>query len=97
MKKKNFSLRPDGWTGNDEWKFNTLWETFPPRCGRKNGKAYAREIYKQISPGEEMFETMLTAIRVQKVSIAWRKDNGQWIPDLSAWLNQQRWEDEVIL
>lgn len=27
----------------------------------------------------------------------WLKDNGQYIPYPSTWLNQRRWEDEEIL
>ena len=27
----------------------------------------------------------------------WKKDNGQFIPYPTSWLNQKRWEDETIL
>ena len=96
MKKKSFSLRPDGWTNDDEWKFNSLWEFYPPRCGKKTGKSYAREVFKRISPGENMFAEMLAAVREQKVHRDWKTENGQYVPDLSTWLNQGRWEDEII-
>ena len=38
---------------------------------------------------------MLKAIEKQKGSEQWTKDNGQYIPHPSTWLNQSRWEDEL--
>ena len=37
---------------------------------------------------------MLEAIRKQKQSGQWRRDNGQYIPYPATWLNQERWNDE---
>jgi hypothetical protein len=38
---------------------------------------------------------MVKAIEVQKKSEQWQRDNGQYIPHPSTWLNQRRWEDEM--
>ena len=38
---------------------------------------------------------MLSAIDTQKKSDQWKKDNGQFIPNPTTWLNQRRWEDEL--
>ena len=66
------------------------------RRGRKNGKAYAREIFKRINPSEKLFEEMLGAVSDQSACRSWKEGDGQYVPDLSKWLNGQRWEDEII-
>lgn len=38
---------------------------------------------------------MITALEKQKQSKQWLKDNGQYIPNPTTWLNQKRWEDET--
>lgn len=40
---------------------------------------------------------MLNAIETAKQSRQWNKDNGQYIPNPATWLNQKRWEDEIII
>lgn len=40
---------------------------------------------------------MLNAIETAKQSMQWNKDNGQYIPNPATWLNQKRWEDEIII
>lgn len=40
---------------------------------------------------------MLNAIEIAKQSMQWNKDNGQYIPNPATWLNQKRWEDEIII
>ena len=42
-----------------------------------------------------MQSTILSALSRQKQTPQWTKDNGQYIPNASTWLNQRRWEDEV--
>ena len=39
---------------------------------------------------------MLNAIKIQKQSEQCQKDNGQFIPNPATWLNQKRWEDEIL-
>ena len=38
---------------------------------------------------------VLSALKAQKNSEQWKKDNGQYIPLPTTWLNGARWEDEV--
>jgi hypothetical protein len=35
------------------------------------------------------------AVEAQKKSKQWQKDDGQYIPNPSTWLNQGRWDDEL--
>ena len=78
----------------DELMFNRLWAGFPPRIDRKSGKQYARQVFKRIQPSDALLEVMIEAVEMQKKSWEWRKEGGAFVPDLSAWLNGARWEDE---
>ena len=49
----------------------------------------------KLEPDEALIDIMLKAIEVQKKSEQWQRDNGQYIPHPSTWLNQRRWEDEM--
>ena len=42
-------------------------------------------------------ESLLTAIERQKCGNQWSTENGRFIPNPATWLNQGRWEDEVVL
>jgi hypothetical protein len=67
--------------------FDLFWISYP----RKIGKATALKAWEKLTPPVD--EVML-AIKNQKTSDQWTKDNGQFIPHPTSWLNQQRWEDE---
>ena len=40
-------------------------------------------------------QIMSAALKTQRASEEWRRDNGRAIPYPSTWLNNRRWEDEV--
>ena len=68
--------------------FDAFWSAYP----KKTGKEAAR---KSFARAKADIGTMLSALEVQKQSEQWTKDNGQFIPNPTTWLNQGRWEDEV--
>ena len=68
--------------------FDTFWKAYP----KKTGKEAAR---KSFARAKADIGTMLSALEVQKQSEQWTKNNGQFIPNPTTWLNQGRWEDEV--
>ena len=39
---------------------------------------------------------LIDAVEQQKTSFQWQKDGGRYIPNPATWLNQGRWEDELI-
>ena len=78
-------------TKNKSELFDRFWTAYP----RKVAKPDARKKFEKLNPDEELLQTMLTAIEKQKRSDQWTRDNGQYIPHPSTWLNQRRWEDEV--
>lgn len=72
--------------------FNEFWEAYP----RKVNKQKALSTFMKLKPTEELFAKIMWALQNQKQSSQWQKDNGQFIPHPSTWLNGSRWEDEVV-
>lgn len=72
-------------------QFAEFWKEYP----RKVAKAKAEKAWESVKPTDEVFEKIMQAVRRQKISEQWRKDNGQYIPHPTTWLNQKRWEDEI--
>ncbi len=72
-------------------QFAEFWKEYP----RKVAKAKAEKAWESVKPTDEVFEKIMQAVRRQKLSEQWRKDNGQYIPHPTTWLNQKRWEDEI--
>lgn len=71
--------------------FDVFWKAYP----RKVGKGAAEKSWLRLKPTEELRTVILKAIEIHKSSNGWTKDNGDYIPHPSTWLNQRRWEDEV--
>ncbi len=51
--------------------------------------------FKKNSPSSELFSSMMSSLEQFRGSKDWLKDNGQYIPYPSTWLNQERWKDEI--
>ena len=83
-KQKNMS---DSDTG-----FDIFWEHYP----RHEGKAKARESFLKVIKKGVALNVLIDAIEKHKQSQQWQKDGGQYIPHPATWLNQQRWEDEML-
>lgn len=71
--------------------FEEFWKAYP----RKVGKDVARKKWGVIKPDQELFKKIMASLEVQKKMPQWTKDDGQFIPHPSTWLNQKRWEDEI--
>ena len=67
--------------------FDMFWMTFP----KKVGKEAAKKAWLKVNPN---LTVVLQALSWQKESPQWFKNNGQFIPNPSTWINQHRWEDE---
>lgn len=79
---------------NDEiyiQRFNKFWEIYP----KKKDKAKARQKWLKLKPNDELFNKIITAVKEQAQSDQWQKDDGQYIPYPSTWLNGERWNDEI--
>ena len=75
----------------DDPGFQSFWTAYP----NKKAKPAALKAFTKLKPDAELLAEMLKAIEVQKQSAQWQKDNGQYIPMPTTWLNQRRWEDEA--
>ena len=69
--------------------FEKFWSAYPRKAGNKQ-KAF--EAFKKSGVP---LETLLSAIETQKQSAQWTKDDGQFIPHPTTWLNGKRWEDQL--
>lgn len=70
--------------------FDVFWSDYP----KKVGKGAAEKSWKKLNPP---LDVVMAALAVQKDSPQWTKDNGQFIPNPTTWLNQKRWEDEGVV
>ena len=84
-------------TMKNHWKINSdskingfedFWKAYP----NKKDKQKAKKAWLKHSPN---LTKVLSALKAQKNSEQWKKDNGQFIPLPTTWLNGARWEDEV--
>lgn len=71
--------------------FETFWKAYP----KKQAKEYAFQCWNNRKDKPEM-SVILAAVEIQKKSENWKKDEGQYIPQPSTWLNQGRWADEPM-
>jgi hypothetical protein len=72
--------------------FDAFWKAYPKRVGKQAAvKAWKRASKNGLPP----ITDLLAILEKQKASSSWLKDNGQFIPNPTTWLNQGRWEDEI--
>ena len=71
-----------------EEAFEVFWKAYP----RNEGKQKAKTAFLKT---DVPLEVLLEAIEEQKKSAQWSKNNGEFIPHASTWLNGRRWEDEM--
>ncbi|WP_080642126.1 helix-turn-helix domain-containing protein [Pseudomonas sp. CK-NBRI-02] len=69
--------------------FERFWKLYP----RKTNKVKARKAWEKLSPDADLQTVMITALAKHCVSKDWTKENGQFIPHASTWLNGERWHD----
>lgn len=72
--------------------FEKFWSAYPT-CKRKSDKSGT---YKTFTKHEGSFaiETLLSILEKQKSDVSWTKQDGEFIPSPSTWLNQKQWENE---
>ena len=72
--------------------FERFWSAYPK--SRRVGKQKAIKAFERALKITDI-NTMLDAIEKQKGSEQWRKNNGEFIPHPTTWLNRGGWDDEV--
>lgn len=68
--------------------FDLFWNAYP----KKVGKDKAITAWKKKKP---KLETVLKALQWQKQSDQWTKQDGQFIPNPTTYINEGRWQDEM--
>lgn len=71
--------------------FDKFWNAYP----RKVSKGNAEKWFTKNKPSEELVNEMIDKINLLKTTEQWKKNNGQYIPYPSTWLNAKGWEDEI--
>lgn len=69
--------------------FELFWSEYP----KKKAKGQAEKAFNKINADPDLLNKIIEAIKEQKKSLDWQKDNGQFIPFPATWLNGKRWED----
>ena len=69
--------------------FEEFWKAYP----RKVNKKEAITSWNKANTPD--LEILIQSIEKQKTSDQWLRNNGQFIPYPSTWLNQERWADEL--
>ena len=72
-------------------RFELFWSAYPKRVD----KGAAWKAFEKLHPSQALLDEMIKAINLQKESYQWKREDGQYIPYPSTWLNQSRWEDDV--
>ena len=75
----------------NKYLFDRFWDAYP----RKVSKGNAEKWFIKNKPSEELLNTMIKKINLLKNTEQWRKNNGQFIPYPTTWLNAKGWEDEI--
>jgi len=76
-------------TSSNDDGFDSFWKIYP----RKVGKGAAEKAWEKQNPN---LDVVVASVEAQMTSEQWQKDNGQYIPNPATWLNQKRWEDELL-
>jgi hypothetical protein len=79
-------------TVNSIGDFDSFWRFYP----RKAGKEAARKAWAKLRPDAHIMQLILDNVRERVEKGEWRKDNQSYILHASTYLNQKRWEDEVL-
>ncbi|WP_312115253.1 phage replication protein [Stutzerimonas nitrititolerans] len=77
--------------GETDVLFANFWKLYP----RKTDKAKAQKAWAKLNPDRPLFEKIMRGLGNHCASRDWIKDDGQFIPHPTTWLNGKRWEDEV--
>jgi hypothetical protein len=75
--------------------FENFWKLYPARGGVKSGKAQAWKAWQKLG-NDTHYDSVMQGLKVQMKSEQWTKDDGQFIPMASTFLNQKRWEVEIV-
>ena len=62
---------------------------------KKKDKQNAKKAWDKLKVDGELYNTIMRGLALHCKTKEWLKDNGDYVPYPSTWLNGRRWEDEV--
>ena len=71
-----------------EVMFLEFWSIYPKKVDKKG----SLRAFKNIKNLKAEFPNIISAVEVQKKSLQWQKDNGQYIPNPTTYIHQERWK-----
>jgi len=79
-------------TVNNVDDFDSFWKFYP----RKASKDASRKAWEKLRPDQHIMQMIADNVKERVEKGEWRKDNQSFILHASTYLNQKRWEDEVL-
>lgn len=76
----------------EEIAFNEFWSAYPKKVNKKG----CYKAFCKIKNLKDELPLIMEALERFKNSKGWQKDNGQFIPHPTTFINQERWKDEHI-
>lgn len=78
--------------------FEKFWAEYPNKTSKKKASEKWLNLFKALTTAEadKLFSEVIVGLERAKKSSQWQKDNGQYIPHPTTWLNQERWKDEGV-
>lgn len=84
-------ISPEGGNAPDDLseRFDRFWSVYPRKVAKQN----AVRAWNKLRPDEALTRQILDAVERFKLDPQWSKEDGQFIPYPSSFLNGRRWED----
>lgn len=70
--------------------FDIFWKEYPKKKSKPTAK---KEFLKLKKMDSELFDKIIDALKIQKNSNDWKKEEGKYIPYPQKWIKERRWED----
>ena len=71
--------------------FNEFWSLYP----RKVNKAVARKSWQRLTEAQQLMAAKAISVHCDYWKV--KEIELEFIPHASTWLNQERWEDEIVI
>lgn len=78
----------------EQWEndFQRFYKAYP----KKQDKQNVIKWFKKNKPNQRLMDQIMAALEKFKKTKQWQENKGQFIPMPSTWLNNKRWEDEIV-
>ena len=81
------------WCVRVEQMFDEFWNEYP----KKENMVRAKRAFMGLDPDEDIFKTLMKAVKRSKADEKWQMENGRFIPLAANYILDRRFEDRVVL